>query len=479
MKVVILTEGGNDKGFGHVARCSSIYQAFVHFNVSVDFIIDGDDSIKSIINEIDYISHDWLNDLSIINEADIVVIDSYLANVEIYNEISKNVSLIVSIDDNNRINYPKGIIVNGTLDVSNMEYIKRDGIKYLVGKDFIPLRNDFWEIPKLKINDDIKNILITMGGNDLRNLIPKILKSLNNNFSEVHIKIIIAKSFNNISEIESLKNNHVELIYSPDSEKMLNLMLNTDLAISSSGQTLYELARIGVPTIAIGIIDNQKNNIKNWQNTGFIEYAGCWNDQNLFNVILKKIELLKDKNIRCEKRLKGINAVDGKGSLRIVKAILNEYYEKNSIFREIRKEDCLKIFEIANDDEVRKSSFNTESIELEDHKRWFNNILRDNSTKFYVLESNEEIIGQIRFDFDEEYPVISISLNKKYRGLGLSKYLLYKGMEFLEDYDSVVAYIKKDNLKSISFFKSMGFKKESEVVIKDSHAFKFIKEKYY
>lgn len=112
------------------------------------------------------------------------------------------------------------------------------------------------------------------------------------------------------------------------------------------------------------------------------------------------------------KRLKGINAVDGKGSLRIVKAILNEYYEKNSIFREIRKEDCLKIFEIANDDEVRKSSFNTESIELEDHKRWFNNILRDNSTKFYVLESNEEIIGQIRFDFDEEYPVISISLNK-------------------------------------------------------------------
>lgn len=95
------------------------------------------------------------------------------------------------------------------------------------------------------------------------------------------------------------------------------------------------------------------------------------------------------------------------------------------------------------------------------------------------MESNEEIIGQIRFDFDEEYPVISISLNKKYRGLGLSKYLLYKGMEFLEDYDSVVAYIKKDNLKSISFFKSMGFKKESEVVIKDSHAFKFIKEKYY
>ena len=57
---------------------------------------------------------------------------------------------------------------------------------------------------------------------------------------------------------------------------------NVDLAISASGQTLYELACIGVPTIAIGIIDNQKNNIKNWINQGFIEYAGCWNDESYF-----------------------------------------------------------------------------------------------------------------------------------------------------------------------------------------------------
>jgi spore coat polysaccharide biosynthesis predicted glycosyltransferase SpsG len=28
MNVVILTEGGKNIGFGHVARCSSIYQAF-------------------------------------------------------------------------------------------------------------------------------------------------------------------------------------------------------------------------------------------------------------------------------------------------------------------------------------------------------------------------------------------------------------------------------------------------------------------
>ena len=174
--------------------------------------------------------------------------------------------------------------------------------------------------------------------------------------------------------------------------------------------------------------------------------------------------------------MKGIHAIDGKGSLRIVKGILNEYYIRNSNFREIKSEDCLKIFELANDDDVRKNSFNSDKIKLEDHINWFDNIIHDVSTKFYVLEFDDDIIGQLRFDFDEEYPVISISLNKKYRGLGLSKYLLSQGFEFLEEFKKIVAYIKKDNLTSISFFKSMGFKKEKEVIIKDCPALKFVKE---
>lgn len=474
MNVLILTEGGKDKGFGHIARCSSIYNAFEQFNVSPKFFIDGDESVKSILDGIDYEIVDWLNDLSVISESDIVVVDSYLANIEIYKNISKKTNLTVYIDDNNRLDYPKGIVVNGTLDVSNMNYIKREGIKYLLGNEFIPLRKDFWNIPKIKINDSINNILITMGGNDLRNLTPEILDLLNNNFPNINKKIIIADSFDNISEIEKLKNDSVELFYAPNSSEIMEIMSSVDLAISASGQTLYELACIGVPTIAIGIIDNQKNNIKNWIKQGFIEYAGCWNDKNLLNNILKKIEYLDDKNIRFDKRLLGVQAVNGRGSINIVKSILNEFYRNNSKFREVTIDDCLKIFEIANDDDVRESSFNSDKIRLDDHKNWFKNILNEDTVQFYVLEYGDDLIGQLRLDFDEDYPVVSISLNKKYRGLGLSKVLLSKGIKLIDG--KIIAYIKKDNVRSISFFKSMGFEKDSEVVIKDCQAFKFIRK---
>ena len=474
MQVCILTEGGNNYGYGHITRCSSIYQAFKYYNSFPNLIVNGDESIKSILREIDFEIINWLDDFSIVSQADIVVIDSYLAELDYYAELSKKIPLVVYIDDNNRLNYPEGIVVNGTLDASNMGYSKSNNVTYLLGSDFIPLRKDFWEIPKLKINDNIENILITMGGNDLRNLTPNILKLLKDEFPNVSKKVIITDSFKNISEIEGLKDDSVELFYSPDSHEIINIMSNVDLAISSSGQTLYELACIGVPTIAIGIIDNQKDNILNWMNQGFIEYAGCWDDVNLKNNILDKISYLQDKDTRFDKRLLGIKAVNGKGSLNIVKNILNEYYKNNSVFRKVKKEDCLKIFEIANEEEVRKSSFNSEEIPLDGHKKWFNKILKEGLVKFYVLEYEDEIIGQLRLDFDEKYPVISISLNKKYRGLGLSKVLLSKGLELIDG--KVIAYIKEDNFRSITFFKSMGFKKDGKVIIKNHEALKFIKE---
>ena len=101
MNVVILTEGGKNKGFGHVARCSSIYNAFEQFNILPKLIIDGDESVKSILNDVDFEIIDWLNDLSVISESDIVVVDSYLANIDIYENIAKKTNLTVYIDDNN------------------------------------------------------------------------------------------------------------------------------------------------------------------------------------------------------------------------------------------------------------------------------------------------------------------------------------------------------------------------------------------
>jgi len=105
---------------------------------------------------------------------------------------------------------------------------------------------------------------------------------------------------------------------------MKKAMLDSDITISASGQTLYELARVGVPTIAISVSDNQMNNVRGWQKAGFIEYAGWWQDDKLLTNVLVCINNLRKKGIRLKKSLIGRKFVDGKGCHRIVDYLLNK-----------------------------------------------------------------------------------------------------------------------------------------------------------
>ena len=51
MKVVIVTEGGKDIGFGHITRCISLYQAFEERGIIPEFIVSGDTTVASLLKE--------------------------------------------------------------------------------------------------------------------------------------------------------------------------------------------------------------------------------------------------------------------------------------------------------------------------------------------------------------------------------------------------------------------------------------------
>ena len=49
MKVTILTEGGRDTGYGHITRCTSVYQAFEERGIKSQLIVNGDETIKNLL----------------------------------------------------------------------------------------------------------------------------------------------------------------------------------------------------------------------------------------------------------------------------------------------------------------------------------------------------------------------------------------------------------------------------------------------
>ncbi|MCR5175628.1 MAG: GNAT family N-acetyltransferase, partial [Anaerovibrio sp.] len=58
--------------------------------------------------------------------------------------------------------------------------------------------------------------------------------------------------------------------------------------------------------------------------------------------------------------------------------------------------DKLLLFEWSNDPEVRKNSFNTDSISLPEHEQWLKNALADENTLIYILMERDIPVGQIR-----------------------------------------------------------------------------------
>ncbi len=482
MKIVIITEGSSEIGFGHITRCMSLYQAFSERELPVQFIVNGDSTIEHLLKNTEYKIFNWLEEsdklFNLLNNSDIVIIDSYLADEDFYEAMSESVALNVYIDDNVRINYPKGIIVNGSILAEKMDYPFVNQVEYLLGSQYIPLRREFWDVPEKKINESLQNIMITFGGDDLRNITPTILKILTEEYPLLNKKVIVGSGFKNISEIEDLKDDKTELIYYPDAKGMLNTMLESDIAISAGGQTLYELAMVGLPTIAIGVAYNQEHNVKNWQNVGFVEFAGFWDDENLHDNILEKLDLLKDQKVRIKKCIKGKESVDGKGAFRTVKNCLNKYYAKKIKLRTAELGDIYDIYELSNEDEVRQNSFNSSKIKFENHEKWFKSEIEDLNTIFLVVETENDFIGQVRFDLDGNDATVSISINKKFRDLGLGRNIIEKSIKYIKlnapQIKIIKAYIKENNEKSLRLFEKMDFKSKESFWMKNQNALQYV-----
>ncbi len=482
MKVVLITEGSRTIGFGHITRLTGIYHAFEEKGIMPKFYVNGDDTTSSLLAGKSVEIINWIdNESSLfekIKDADIAVVDSYLANLEFYKKLSEMVGLLVSIDDNIRLPYPNGVVVNGTFESENWQFNKIEGVTYLFGSQYMPLRKAFWNIPEKKICDTVQSLMITFGGEDFRNMTPKVLKGLNEAYPNIRKKVIIGSAFNHVKEIEEYKNENVELIFSPDANDMKKIMLESDIAITAGGQTLYELAGCGVPAIAVQVADNQKNNIIGALKLGAIEFAGEWGDEELIFKIISHVDVLMSKAEREKRHKIGKSLVVNNSSKKDVEVFIEIFGEKSILVRTASANDVMPVLELSNENEVRSNSFNSEPISVENHKIWFAKKIQDYHTVFLIAEINNDFLGQIRFEIEKNKAVVGVSVRKNYRRYGFGKIIMKKSLDFLKksrpNIISVFAYIKEDNIPSIKYFQSCKFLPVQEILFNGFKSWEYV-----
>lgn len=325
--VRILTEGSQKTGMGHVMRCLSLCQAFTSKGIHPTFIVNGDMKIDSLMSGQEYEIFDWSANNAdlrqLLRDTDVVIIDSYEADLDTYRTASELVEVPVFIDDYKRYDYPRGLIINMALNADHLNYPKKDGIRYLLGNQYILLRKEFWDVSDRDERDQVENFILIFGGADHGGMMSKTLELLKCCWPDSEKNIIVGPAFNDVECLKIAADKKTRLYFAPPASFVKEIMANCDIAISAAGQTLYELARIGVPTIAVTVADNQKNNIEAWLETGCILHAGCSKDPKIMEKIEKNLQCLKSLQERHRLSKGAKILVDGLGAIRVVEEIFN------------------------------------------------------------------------------------------------------------------------------------------------------------
>ncbi|MCX8060643.1 MAG: UDP-2,4-diacetamido-2,4,6-trideoxy-beta-L-altropyranose hydrolase [Aquificaceae bacterium] len=326
MKALLITEGSSHIGHGHVTRCLSLYQAFETLGLQPHLLVHGDETVGGVLHEVSYELYPWLDSWKDtrrrLKDFSVVVVDSYLAGAEVYEDVSASVPVKLFLDDYRRLLYPHGFVLNGSVYWQELSYPKTEGLTYLLGPAYTPLRRGFWKVRRRPLRKRLSRVLVTFGGDDSRNMTPTVIRLLRKEHPELELFVVVGKGFKNKEEIYSLRGEKVRLFEGLSDEGMRELMRLADLAVSAGGQTTYELARMGVPSLLVAVADNQVLNCKGWERVGFALCAGWWEDKELWKKLSEGVEKLKDHELRLKMSKAGRKLVDGKGALRVVRSLI-------------------------------------------------------------------------------------------------------------------------------------------------------------
>lgn len=297
--LVIFTEAGDGIGFGHLMRCRAIADAFRELNwtVSIHLYWKGaacptEDDLRVYNWHAQPLSEDGVN-------AQIALIDSYLAEASVYRSIAQKYIFTCAIDDYNRLVYPVSLVLNPGITAGKIDYTNQV-TEVLEGKSFILLRAEVRQANKSfqAIREDLKVVTVTVGGSDVHRLLPRLGNLVLEILPEAKIRIVLP----DMEQAEILRNDlpSVEVLGRQTASEMVALFQTSDLVISACGQTLHELACLGTPFIGILTGEDQLYNQAYYIENGVLGALLRFDDEDLEEKIRVQLEKYRFPQLRKE-----------------------------------------------------------------------------------------------------------------------------------------------------------------------------------
>jgi len=126
------------------------------------------------------------------------------------------------------------------------------------------------------------------------------------------------------------------------------------------------------------------------------------------------------------------------------------------LIKKVSKSDLNFTYLLRNSKSIRKNFFNSNIISKPEHKTWFLKTIKNKKNLFLIILKNKSKLGCIRYEKNEFYYKISISILPKYQSLNIGSEALNKSEKILKK-AIVISSVKKNNIKSLNFFLKNGY----------------------
>jgi len=199
------------------------------------------------------------------------------------------------------------------------------------GHKYICLRDEFFIFPFKDVKPDVKEILIIFGGSDPNNLTLRTLRSIEKlGLTNVNINVILGLGYECYDELKRYINELINKDYRIEVNKNIKIMakhiVNSDVAVTSNGRTVYEIASLGVPCISISQNEREMRHLFSYICSG-IENLGIESNVTEETIASTLKEIINDYDLRknMSKSMAEFNLI--KGTDRVIKLIFDKYWE--------------------------------------------------------------------------------------------------------------------------------------------------------
>lgn len=247
-KVAIYVNGNNKRGIGHIYRALELADEFY---VKPDIYYDANQTDPDVFGKTTHslLPVNGIADLfDICRKKEYTIFINDILNTSIDYMIGLKSVLpkakIINFEDDGEGILKADLVFNALLSDDDMKHVYSGENYYISGKTFM-----FYE--PIQIKEKVEKVFISFGGADPQNYSDRLLNIIcKEEYKDYKFTVVLGRAKYNVEEL--LKYNsydNIEVLY--DVANMPELMSSCDIGVTSRGRTGYELAILGVPTIAM------------------------------------------------------------------------------------------------------------------------------------------------------------------------------------------------------------------------------------